>query len=96
VFVDTACSMTVIKKEDRDGLRFSYTDLFVGSYNRGYHDKGISVTIPFGIFTGKDSKTSYDFSLSPWTRDVAQDIGYFTNLFDYIGRNTDIFLKKDK
>ncbi len=72
------------------------TDLFVDSYNRGYHDKGISVTIPLRIFTGKDSKTSYDFSLSPWTRDVAQDIGHFTNLFDYIGRNTDIFLKKDK
>ena len=71
------------------------TDIFTDSYNRGYHDKGISVTIPLRIFTGKDSKTSYVFGISPWTRDVAQDIEHFHNLFDYIGRNTDIFLKKD-
>jgi hypothetical protein len=72
------------------------TDLFADSFNRGYHDKGIAVTIPLRMFSGKDSKTSYDFSLSPWTRDVAQDIGHFTSLFDYIGRNIPIFLKKDK
>jgi len=72
------------------------TDLFADSFNRGYHDKGISVTIPLRMFSGKDSKTSYDFSLSPWTRDVAQDIGHFTSLFDHIGRNIPIFLKKDK
>ncbi len=71
------------------------TDLFRDSFNRGYHDKGISVTIPLRVFTGKDSRVSYTFAISPWTRDVAQDIDHFHNLFDHIGRNTDIFLQKD-
>jgi hypothetical protein len=71
------------------------TDLFTDSFNRGYHDKGIAVSIPLRFFTGKDSKTVYHFGISPWTRDVAQDIDHFTPLFDYIGRDTDIYLKKD-
>ena len=71
------------------------TDMFPDSYNRGYHDKGIAVTIPLRFFTGKDSKVTYNFGISPWTRDVAQDIEHFNTLFDYIGRDADIFLKKD-
>ena len=71
------------------------TDLFTDNFNRGYHDKGVSVTIPLRLFGGTDSKTSYGFGVSPWTRDVAQDIDHFNTLFDYIGRNTDTYLKKD-
>ncbi|MBU4371230.1 MAG: YjbH domain-containing protein [Proteobacteria bacterium] len=71
------------------------TDLFTDPYNRGYHDKGISVTIPLRLFDGTDSRTVYGLGISPWTRDVAQDIEHFNTLFDYIGRNTDTYLKKD-
>lgn len=71
------------------------TDLFTDNFNRGYHDKGISVTIPLRLFSGTDSKTSYGFGISPWTRDVAQDIDHFNTLFDYMGRNIDTYLKKD-
>jgi hypothetical protein len=71
------------------------TDFFADAYNRGYHDKGIALTVPLRLFTGKDSKTTYGFAIAPWTRDVAQDIDHFHNLFDYIGRNTDLWLRKD-
>jgi hypothetical protein len=71
------------------------TDIFSDPFNRGYHDKGISVTVPLRLFSGTDSKTVYGFGISPWTRDVAQDIEHFTTLFDYMGRDTEIFLKKD-
>jgi hypothetical protein len=71
------------------------TDFFPDSYNRGYHDKGISVSIPLRFFSGTDSKTTYHFGISPWTRDVAQDIDHFHTLFDYLGRDTEIYLKKD-
>ena len=71
------------------------TDLFTDSFNRGYHDKGVSIAIPLRLFTGTDSKTVYGTGISAWTRDVAQDIDHFNTLFDYIGRNTDIYLKKD-
>ncbi|MDO8721773.1 MAG: YjbH domain-containing protein [Syntrophales bacterium] len=71
------------------------TDLFTDSFNRGYHDKGIAISIPMRLFRGTDTKTSYHFGISPWTRDVAQDIDHFNNLFDYMGRNTQIYLRKD-
>ncbi len=71
------------------------TSVFSDPYNRGYHDKGISVLVPIRLFLGRDSRTTYRFSLSPWTRDVGQDIDHFRTLPDLIGRNTDIGLDKD-
>ncbi|MCK5427670.1 MAG: YjbH domain-containing protein, partial [Thermodesulfovibrionia bacterium] len=72
------------------------TSDFTDNFNNGYNDKGISVSIPFRLFTGTDSKTVYNFSLTPWTRDTGQDIDHFHTLFDFIGGDTKIFLDKDK
>ncbi|PJB32210.1 MAG: hypothetical protein CO109_05840 [Deltaproteobacteria bacterium CG_4_9_14_3_um_filter_65_9] len=72
------------------------TGVFSDPYNRGYHDKGISVEIPIRLFTGRDSKTAYRYSLSPWTRDVAQDIDRYLPLFDRIGRNAGVLLDRDR
>ncbi len=72
------------------------TSIFSDTANRGYNDKGISVSIPLRLFTGTDSRTKFYYSLSPWTRDVAQDIDHFTPLFDYMNRNTEIYLDKDR
>jgi hypothetical protein len=71
------------------------TSIFSDSLNQGYHDKGISVVIPIRLFLGRDSRTAYQFSISPWTRDVAQDIYHYRTLTDFIGRNTDMSLDKD-
>jgi hypothetical protein len=75
---------------------FTDTSIFNDSVNRGYHDKGISVDIPIRLFTGHDSKTSYRYALSPWTRDVAQDVDHYRTLFDMIGRNAGVCLDKDR
>ncbi|MDO8738192.1 YjbH domain-containing protein, partial [Candidatus Deferrimicrobium sp.] len=77
---------------------YSATDTgkFTDPFNRGYHDKGISVEIPIRLFTGWDSKTAYRYSLSPWTRDVAQDIDRYLPLFDRIGRNAGVLLDRDQ
>lgn len=72
------------------------TEVFTDPYNRGYHDKGISVEIPIRLFTGRDSKTAYKYSISPWTRDVAQDIDRYLPLFDRIGRNAGVLLDRDQ
>jgi len=72
------------------------TSVFKDEFNRGYHDKGISISIPLRLFKGADSKTVYTYRLSPWTRDAGQDIDHFNALFDFIGRDTKIFLDKDK
>ncbi len=72
------------------------TSIFKDSSNRGYHDKGIGVSIPMNLFTGTDSRSTYSYAIAPWTRDVAQDIDHAWNLFDYIGRDTRMHLNKDK
>jgi hypothetical protein len=75
---------------------FTNTNVFTDNFNRGYHDKGIALEFPIRIFEGTDTKTTYYYALSPWTRDVAQDLYRFTNLFDFIGRNLKIFFEKDE
>jgi hypothetical protein len=72
------------------------TSIFRDDYNIGYHDKGVAISIPLRMFTGKDSKTVYSTGISPWTRDVGQDIAHFGNLFDFIGRNNGVYVEKDK
>jgi hypothetical protein len=72
------------------------TSIFTDSFNRGYHDKGVMVMFPLRLFKGSDSKTTFNYALSPWTRDVAQDIDHYNALFDLLGRNTKIYLDKDK
>jgi hypothetical protein len=72
------------------------TNIFTDVHNRGYSDKGIAITVPLRMFKGSDSKTAYTLSMSPWTRDVAQDIDRFNPLFDYIGRKSKIDLDKDR
>jgi hypothetical protein len=72
------------------------TSIFKESYNRDYHDKGVSISIPLRLFTGRDNRSTYSLSLSPWTRDVGQDISHFSSLFDFIGRNIKVYIDKDK
>ena len=70
--------------------------VFTDSFNRGYSDKGVGIVWPLRLFIGKDSKSVYYFSVSPWTRDVAQDIGHVYSLFDFMGRNQEVYWKKDR
>jgi hypothetical protein len=70
--------------------------MFNDDINPGYHDKGISVSIPLRLFKGSDSRTLYNYSISAWTRDTAQDIEHVNNLFDFMGRNVTIYLDKDR
>jgi hypothetical protein len=74
---------------------WSDTSGFHDQYNRGYHDKGIGVTIPMRLFEGTDSKTTFDYAVAPWTRDATQDIYHYETLFNFIGRNTKAYLDKD-
>jgi len=74
---------------------FTDSSAFSDKFNTGYHDKGIGVSIPINLFKGTDSRTAYNYSLTPWTRDTGQDIDHFSTLFDFMGRNTKIFLDKD-
>ena len=74
---------------------WSNTSGFYDQFNRGYHDKGIGVTIPMRLFEGTDSKTTFDYAIAPWTRDTTQDIYHYETLFNFMGRNTKAYLDKD-
>jgi len=73
---------------------YSVTDTsdFTDPFNRGYHDKGIAVEIPIRLFLGRDSRTAYRLSLSPWTRDAGQDLERHRSLFDFLGRNLPVWM----
>ncbi|MCX5811692.1 MAG: YjbH domain-containing protein [Proteobacteria bacterium] len=78
---------------------YSWTDtsIFKDNINKGYSDKGFMLTFPLRLFKGSDSKTTFNYAISPWTRDVAQDIEHHHDtLFDFFGRNINIYLDKDK
>jgi hypothetical protein len=75
---------------------FTDTSVFDDNINKDYHDKGIGISIPLRLFKGADSRTTYSYSLSPWTRDTGQDIDHYNTLFDFIDRNTKNILDKDK
>jgi hypothetical protein len=62
------------------------TSVFNADFNKGYSDKGIMVSVPMRLFKGKESRSAYAQSISPWTRDVGAQVGEFTNVFDVIDR----------
>ncbi|MCX5816425.1 MAG: YjbH domain-containing protein [Proteobacteria bacterium] len=75
---------------------FTDTSIFTDSMNRGYNDMGVGIKIPMRLFEGTDSRTVYNFFISPWTRDVAQDIDHSMTLFDFFGRNSKKYIDKDR
>ncbi|MGC8555385.1 MAG: YjbH domain-containing protein [Candidatus Acidulodesulfobacterium sp.] len=60
------------------------TNMFTDRFNRGYHNFGVEISIPLRIFTGIESKTDFSYSATPWDRDVAQDIGQYLDLSDFL------------
>jgi len=75
---------------------FTDTSVFKDNINKGYHDKGIGIIIPIRLLKARDTRSAYGFAISPWTRDVAQDIDHPQSLFDFLGRNFKLFLEKDR
>ncbi len=54
-------------------------------FNKGYNDKGFFISIPARIFSNNETNIKYNYSLSPWTRDVAQTIPHWQSLYDLAG-----------
>ncbi len=58
------------------------TDGIPGSFNKDYHEKGVFLKVPTRMFEDRDSPRRYDYAISPWTRDVAQNVEKRRTLFD--------------
>ncbi len=64
---------------------FTDTDDVPHSFNKGYNHKGIYLSIPIRTFLTHDSPRTLNYGLSPWTRDVAQAVPHYGDLFDLAG-----------
>jgi hypothetical protein len=64
------------------GFWYSYTDTddFKG-FNKGYHNKGIFLSLPARMFLKQDSTSRYNYAIVPWTRDVAASVFHWNDLF---------------
>jgi hypothetical protein len=57
------------------------TDLFTASFNKGYHDKGIYLTVPFSVFKDHDNPLRLFYSFRPWGRDTGQTVRQVNGLY---------------
>lgn len=60
---------------------FTDTDVFRDPYNRGYHDKGVFISLPADMFLRKRSTAHYSYAIAPWTRDVAATPAHWQEIF---------------
>lgn len=73
-------------REYSTGARFGFwygntdTDDFTG-FNRGYHNKGLFLSVPARMFLNHDSSERYNYAISPWTRDVGVTVSHWSDLF---------------
>ena len=65
------------------GIYYSFTDtdVFTEIWNRGYHHKGVYLSLPLRMFLTRDSSQMLNYGISPWTRDVAATVSHWQDLF---------------
>ncbi|MFC1811515.1 YjbH domain-containing protein [Thermodesulfobacteriota bacterium] len=75
-------------REYENGLAFGFwysftdTDDLEPGYNKGYHDKGVFITIPARMFYDYETNVKYGYAISPWTRDVAATVYHRQRLYN--------------
>ncbi len=83
---DTGWRLDISRRYDTGavvGIYYSFTDtdVFTDIWNRGYHDKGVYLSLPLRMFLTRDSNQMLNYGISPWTRDVAATISHWQGLF---------------
>ena len=82
---DRGWRLTVSREYDTGavaGAWYSITDTdHLTGFNRGYHDKGFFVSLPLEMFKTTSDPRRYQYSVSPWTRDVAQTMRHTTEIY---------------
>jgi exopolysaccharide biosynthesis protein YbjH len=67
------------------GAWYSFTDTDdLTGFNRGYHHKGVFVSVPLRWFTDYESRIRYGYGISPWSRDVAATVYHLHTLFGLV------------
>jgi len=64
------------------GFWYSITDTGnLSGFNRDYHDKGVFISLPLEMFKTTTDTRRYQYSASPWTRDVAQTMRHSMEVY---------------
>jgi hypothetical protein len=83
---DTGVRMELRRRYDTGaqlGFWYSLTDTdHLTGFNRGYSDKGISLSLPFATFTDGPTLKMLRYSISPWTRDVGATVDHWQEIYD--------------
>ncbi len=75
-------------------ISFTDTDHFTG-YNKDYNDKGVFLSLPARMLLTRDSASRYYYAISPWTRDVAQAVRHWKDLYGLASDLTPALFKED-
>ena len=66
------------------GMFVTFTDtdnINQPSFNQGYNNKGVYMKLPVRMFYTKDSTQMFNYSISPWTRDVGETVYHWKDLY---------------
>lgn len=96
---DKGCVLDVSRQYNTGatvGFWYSFTDTdHMTGFNKGYNDKGVYLTLPARMFLERDSNLKYNYSIAPWTRDVAATVSRWQSLFDLTNDLTPSGFKQD-
>lgn len=70
------------------GLFVAFTDtsnINQPSFNDDYNHKGVYLRVPVRMFYNHDSNRTFNYGISPWTRDVGQTVFHWKDLFGLVG-----------
>lgn len=78
------------------GVWYSLTNSSnLSGFNKDYNNTGIYLSLPMRMFLNRDSPGRYNYSMSPWTRDVGATLTHWQPLYWGVGRLTPNSFKGD-
>jgi hypothetical protein len=74
------------------GAWYTATDTgnFTASFNKGYHDKGVYLMVPFSVFKDHDNPLRLLYSFRPWGRDTGRTVDQVNTLYPMADTNATI------
>ena len=64
-------------------VSFTDTDDIEPDFNKGYNNKGVYLSLPLRSLMTSDSVRTFDYVLSPWSRDVGAKVFHWQGLFSF-------------
>jgi hypothetical protein len=66
------------------GAFATFSDVSFDDFGEGSFDKGFTITVPFGWFTGQDTRRRHEMIIRPVTRDGGARVSVPNRLYDIV------------